>query len=187
LFARQFCHSIQEGRRIGPLRRPLHTLEDRCALLHLGHQLLFLLLDGLRQALSLRPRLSHLCGKRAPLGYLEEQKEHEENSDQYPGNERNPRLHYARSASRIVMCCSGPLPSGAGGLGLISQLFNWKRLLTAGSRMIPAMNWATSSSGGLPGRSGVTASMRSTFSGLPVGAPCGPDPAPGTLVDTSTL
>src|SRR5262249_46333055 len=152
LLSGQLRHPVQEGTRIGPLRRPLHTLENPGALTHLAHQLLLLQLDGVGQATTLRARLGNFRGERAPLRDLEQQDDHEEDGHQRPCDCDGSGLHWERSVNRMLMFSICPLPSLLLAPGLISQLLSWKRLLTAGSRMIPAMNWATSTSGGLPGR-----------------------------------
>ena len=155
----------EEGTGIGGARRPSHLAEHGRLRAQLGGHLLLAEADLVGEAPALVGGAHPLARQRPPLGELiGEEHEKDEGHRDPRGEEHGPR-HGTRSVNTMLIARSWSPAAVATAAGLISQLLSAKRRLTTGSRMRPAMNCATSTRGGPPGRAGVRASMRSVSSG----------------------
>ena len=187
LFPRQLGHAIQERRWVGARPRTTACPEGAPEFLRISAAIcccVWLICSVRRWRSAATRRSSAVSSRHFDNSKTRRSDEYERDQDPARLPSRAASLEPLREQDADVQHGRGPL--GGGPAGLISQLLSWKRLFTAGSRMRPAMNCATSSSGGLPGRIGVTASMRTVFSTRPEGAPALEAHA-GALLATSTV
>src|SRR5262249_44437224 len=186
LVPRQLGEAGEKVSRIAGAHGPSHVAKHGSARAQLRGHLLLAEPDLLGEAAALVRGPRAVAHEGPPLRELVGEEGDEDEGHGDPGDDERAPRHGARSANTMLTArsCS---PEGVAMVdGLISQLLSAKRRLTAGSRMRPAMNCATSTRGALPGRASVRASMRSVSSPRVAAPAAGPAPDEGAGRPTST-